>query len=212
MKKILINLSKENNMYLGISIFFVILLAFWTSKVKICIQNFSKNQAFSKIHFHVKLGFYLFGFIKIGSIRLRENGIFLFGFRFAYNKLKINKDSIKMVTQISVLEVLKSLHLKLEHLKIDLKIGCEDVMLTVFLVFAISTFLSIFGIQNRKQIKREHFHYQITPIYNRNFLDFELSSQISLKMYDFIKTVLSIQKFTKPKKQPFFLKKVPMKI
>lgn len=200
-------------MNIFISIFFALILIILTSKFKINIKYLQKDQKSLKIHFNVNLGMYLFGFIKIFGITLKEDGIHFLIFRFSYNKIKIDKESIKMVKEFSILDILKSLNLKLEQLNINLNIGCENVMLIVFTVCIISTFLSILSSKNRKQINFKNYYYKITPIYNSNELSFYTSMQISMKILNIIKTLLSTNKNTKKHKQyNFHINKSPIKI
>lgn len=196
-----------------ISIFFALILIFLVSKVKINIKHLQKYQKSLKIHFNVNLGVYLFGFIKIFGVTLKEDGIHFLFFRFPYNKIKIDKKSIKTVKEFSIIDILKSLNLKLDKFYINLNIGTENVMLTVFTVFIISTFLSIVSSKNRKQINFKNYYYKITPIYNSNEFIFYTSMQISIKILNIIKTLVSINKNTKKRKQyNFHINKSPIKI
>ena len=91
---------------------------------------------------------------------------------------------------LAILEILKILKIQLNEFKMDLKIGTEDVLLTVFSVFAVSTFLSIFFTQNRKKVNSKNYYYHVVPIYNSNELSFKLSLKLSINMIDFVKVFL----------------------
>ena len=160
-----------------ICIFFVVILVYMTSKLKINIQSLTKQENSLKIKFRVNVGIYLLGVIKVFGISFKEDGIHFLFFKISYREMKIDQ---KMVKEISVWKLLKSLHPKFEQFAFHLKIGSEDVMLTVFSVFAISTFLSMVSAQNRKQINQKNYCYEIMPIYGKNALSFQASSQISM--------------------------------
>lgn len=200
-------------MKLLIGIFFSLILAFLTSKLKVNLLYLQKEQDTFHIKFKIKVGFYLFGFVKLFGITLQENGICFLCFTFPYPKLKIDQDSIKILKDFSVVDILKSLNIKLDKLNLQLKIGSEDMILTVFSVFAISTFLSIVSAKNRKQINLRNFYYKITPMYHTNLLDFTISLKISMKIFRIIQTFCSIKRCPKQTKSyHFHVKREPMKI
>ena len=200
-------------MKLLIGIFFCLVLAFFTSKLKVNIVYLQKEKSTFHVKFKIKVGFYLFGFVKLFGITLQENGIYFLGFTLPYHDLKIEQESIKLLNNFSVVDILKSLNIKLDKLNFQLKIGSEDMILTVFSVFAISTFLSIVSAHNRKHINLKKFYYKITPIYNTNLLDFSISLKICIKIFPLLQTLFSIkQNIKQTKKYHFQVKKVAMKI
>lgn len=200
-------------MKVWIGIFVGLILAFLTSKLKMNIKYLEKNKNMLKIHFNINLGLYLFGFIKILGISFKEDGIYFLFFQFPYNKMKIDADSVKILKEFSVWNFLKSLQIKLEKFHLNLEIGTEDMMLTVFLVFALSTFLSIFSAKNKKQINSKKYYYKITPIYQTNHLSFELSSKISIRIWNLLKSLKSVNESTNDKEEHnVHGKKVPIKI
>lgn len=184
-----------------ISIFFILAILILTSKIKINMQYLNKDENSFKIRFKMKFGFYLFGFFKIIGITLTEKGIHFLFFRIAYQTLKIEKDSVKFLKEISLAKILKSLNVKLNTLNLQLKIGSEDMLVTVFLVFAISTLLSILFAKNQNHINIKNTYYKIIPVYNMNSLSFQLSTQISIKTFNIIRTWMSKNKFMKYKKE-----------
>ncbi len=200
-------------MKLLIGIFFSLILAFLTSKLKINVLYLQKEKNSFPISFKVKIGFYLFGFVKLFGIIFQEDGFHVLCFSFPYNKLKIDQDSIKILKDFSVVDFFKLLNMKLDKLNFQLKIGSEDMILTVFSVFAISTFLSILSAKNRKQINLKNFYYKITPVYHTNLLDFKISLKISIKISHIIRTLSFIKKRPKQTKDyHFHIRKVPIKI
>ena len=196
-----------------IGIFFILILAFLTLKLKINVKWIEKEKNSLKIKFNINLGLYFAGIIKILAISLKEDGVHFLCFRFPYNIVKMDKDSMKILKDFPVFKMLKSLNLKLEQLYFDLELGCEDMIFTTFSVFAISTIVSILFAQQAKQISPKKFHYQIAPVYNTNTLRFRISTKICVKISNLLKILSSLQKYRKIKKQnKISMKKVPIKI
>ncbi len=184
-----------------ICIFFVVILACLTSKLKINIQSLTKQKNSMKIRFHVNVGVYLLGFIKIFGISFQENGIQVLDFHFGYPSVKIAQESMKMFKKNSIIEILKSLKIKLDEFYFTMQIGTEDVMLTTFLVALISTFFSVLSEQNAKSINLKNYHYQIMPIYNENALSLKSSFQISLSIFCLVKAIVLVRKQKKLKQE-----------
>lgn len=200
-------------MKIWFGIFLGLILAILVSSIKINVMYLTKQKKSLKIRFNVKIGLYLFGFIKIVGISLKEDGIHFLCFTFPYNKMKIDKDSMKFLKNFSLLNILHLLNINLKKFHVDLRIGTENMMLTVFLVFAISTFLSILCAKNRKQINLEKYDYKIRPIYHQNQISFEIATIISISMCNILKTILFARRQTKKKKQDkFYASKIPIKI
>ena len=196
-----------------ISIFFVVMIGILASKFKINIVYLEKEKNSFKMRFEIRIGLYLFGVIKIFGMKFKEDGMYFLSFRFPYNKLKIDKDSMKILKDFSIIDLLKSFHLRLDKLNLNLKIGSKDMILTVFSVFAISTFLSILSAKNRSQINLKNYYYKITPIYNTNLLSFQISTKISINTYNIIQALISANQSAKNRKQyRMHIKKVPLKL
>lgn len=176
-----------------VGIFLVLCLSLITSKFKINVVSLQKERCSKKVDFDVNIGLYLLGIVKILSIHLKKEGIYFFGWSIPYKNLQMNNFKMKDLKITSILEFLKILDFKLNEFKIDLKIGTEDVLFTVFSVFAISTFLSVFFAKNRKKVNQKKCNYCIVPVYNSNELSFRISLKLSLNMVNFIK-VFFIQK------------------
>lgn len=188
-------------MKIWLGIFLGLILIMLATHLKINVMYLTKQKKSLKIHFKINFGLYLFGLIKIAGISLKEDGIHFLCFKFPYNKMKIDKDSMKVLKDFSISNLLKSLHLKLEQFHLNLKIGTEEMMLTMFFVFAISTFLSILLAKNCKPTKSKNYDYKITPVYNQNQLSFEFSSKISMKTFHVIQMLILIKQNIKKKKE-----------
>lgn len=177
-------------MKIGISIVFIVIVVLFTSRIKINIPYLNKEPNSFKIKFCINIGLYLFGFLKIFGISLKENEIAFLWFKFSYPKMKIDSTSMKKVKEIYNPKLLQTLNIKLEKFNFSLKIGCEDMIITVFSVFMISTLLSILFAQNSKQINLKNCHYEIIPIYNVNCLSFQASTRISINFFNITKAII----------------------
>lgn len=182
-------------------IFFVVILLYMTSKLKINIRSLTKQENSLKIQFRVNVGIYLLGVIKVFGISFKEDGIHFLCFHFRYPNVKIDKESMKMFKKFSIIDILKMLKIKLDKFHFNLQIGTEDIMLTVFFVCVISTMLSILSAQNAKSINLKNYDYQIAPIYNKNALSFRNSSQISFSIPRLFKTIALLKKQNKLKQE-----------
>lgn len=183
-----------------ISILLILLVMIITSKFKINVILLKQEKNLSKVDFNVKLRLYILGIIKIGGMTLKNDGIHFGRLVIPYRKVKIQDFEMRNWKEISFLDVFKILDLKFHELKINLGIGTEDVFLTIFSVFAISTLFSIFSARNSEKINRKNFYYNIVPIYNSNELRFEFSAKIEMSMICFIKTLRFINQEAKVKR------------
>lgn len=181
-------------MKIFISILVILFLIIFTSRIKVNVISSKKATKGEKIQFKVNLGIYLFGIIKIFGINFKQDGVYFLFFSMPYSKIKINKNELQILKEYSILDSAKLLDLKVNKFYLDLKIGSEEMMLTVFSVFAISTLVSIFLAKHSKGTKRKNYYYKITPMYNVDILEFEISAQVSLKLINFIKNLIATNK------------------
>ena len=189
-----------------ISVVVVFFLIIWTSKIKINIEYLNNQNNIRKIKFNINIGIYWLGLIKILGVSLKEDGMKILFFKFRYTKIKLNKAKMKNIKKDIVIEILKKL--KLEKLKLNVSLGIEDIGLTVFLTFVISTFLSILPAIKNKQINLKNYYYTVMPVYNRNTFDFDISAKFSIKLINLVK-LFTIKKETKTQD---FLKNETVKI
>ena len=187
---------------------FLIFILIITAKLLINVENLEKNQISHKIIYKIKIGIYVLGCIKIFGISLTETGIHCLGFSFKYPKISINKIKKSHLKTIFSFNYLKNLKIKFQKIQIQIGIGFENIMLTVFSVFAISTFFSILLAQNIKNINPKRTYYNVSPIYNKNAFNFKISLNLSINIFNLIKTI----KIPKKQKESFKMKQVTLKI
>lgn len=164
----------------------IFILGIIFSKIKISIEKIELNM--SKITFRVKVGFYLFGLIKIFTIECNEIGIKIFGKNIPYKKfLKVNIDKyiLEHLKKKDVIE-LEEMNVKIDSANFTLKLGTEDLFVTVFLVTLIASIIPQFV---RKQLNHKKIHYKILPEFNKNEIYYEGQVAISLKTICIISTL-----------------------
>ena len=185
-------------MKIFIYILVVFIILFFSSTFKLKIRYLEKKNFSGIINFDVNLGLYLFEVIKIVSINLKNDGIYFCFFKIPYKKFKFYKMNLKEVKNYRLKENLKNLNLKIEKMNLKINIGVEDIGVTVFAVFAISTFLSIFTIKYKNKINVNNYSYAINPIYNTNTFGVKFSIVISESFFYLLKAIIL---FKKNKKQ-----------
>ncbi len=164
-----------------------------------------KNPQSFKIDFNINVGVYVLDHIKIFGLTFKNDGIHFLCFCFPYNIIKINQDSLQILKNVSVGKRIKSLPIRLEKLHLELKVGTENILFTVFIVFLMATFLSIFSAKTCEKIHENQIYYRIIPKYHTNEFSFQITSQISLSLFQIIKTLIIAKKENNQSKK-FFVK------
>ena len=183
-------------MKIFICILVVFIFLLFSTSFKLNVKYLKKNNFSNKINFDVNLGLYLFEVIKIFSINFKNDGIYFMFLKIPYKSLKFYKMDLKKVKEYRLKENFKILNLRIEKMNLIINIGVDDIGATVFAVFVISTFLSIFPIKSR--INANNYSYAINPIYNTNTFGVEFSIIISEKIFYLVKSIFV---FKKNKKQ-----------
>ena len=183
-----------------IYIIFALILAFFTSKLKINIISLRKYKNTFKIDFNIKFELYLFGFLRITICNIKQDGIHFLFFVIPYPKMKFDKKSVEFIKDSAILDTIKGFDVRLEMLKLNANIGTANPILVSFLVCAISSYLSFFIAKYRNKINYKKVFYKINPVYNINLLEFDITGKISLKLQNFVKIIYIMQKNKKVKK------------
>lgn len=172
-------------------IFFVLF-----STVRLKIENFAisnlnrekiENKEESKTY-NVIFSLYLFNKLKWLSFNLNSNRM-----KKIYNKMQLEKIDVKKLEQdfkLEDLKELKRLEPKVSMFKLDFKLGTESPILTSFLVFFISTVISILLPYVIKRCDKDNYKYNITPLYfQKNLYEIELNCIIEVKMVHIINII-----------------------
>lgn len=180
---------------LFVIILFVISLLLIFSDVKIMLNTleYSTDSSSKTSKYKGKIGIYFLGKIKLFSKKIDSKRTQEF----------LNNNFIKeKITQISVFNkdntterykvnrnVIKHLrkNLKIEALKLQIKIDTESVLLTSYLVGIISTLIPNLLINSIKKYDSNKYEWKIIPIYNnKNFISLKINSIISIKVVHII--------------------------
>lgn len=195
-------------------IFFVLLIiGILFSKVKINIIHLEVESQMKKTNkkYAINLGLYIYGKIKIFGITFEENGIKFLWKRIKYSKFKnakiceyLKKVNIKEVEKDFKLKELKGLKPELEKLDLNLDLGFESVLLTSFMIFAISTLLSLVVKDSVKKYNPTKYRYKIIPHYrSQNTISLKLNCIIAIKSVHIMLILLNyrrrrVKKYERP--------------
>lgn len=191
-------------MIIFISIFFILYIMFFTSKLKITIKNCQKDKLNFKIKFNINIGIYVFGIVKICEISLDEKCIKILCFNIPYQKLDLKKMNMKNTDFKKIKKSFSKLNLKIDKFNFDLNIGCEEIAVVTFLTFLIS---SLFSLVLCKFGNFKNCYYKINPVYNANLLEFKLQSVISVRLINIVILAVNIRKNKSKKKMSLSMKK-----
>lgn len=171
-----------------ISLIILIGLIFFTfSTLKIDIENLSVsnyNNNKLEIEYIINLKLYLFKKIRYLKLRVDKERIAKIKFKpkLDFNKIKEFYKKLK-ARQIKFDAVV-------EKLNFELKIDTIDLYFTSFVVFILSTFLSIILSKFICKTNYKNCSYTVLPIYqNKNLIDFKLNSIIEVKMVHIISVI-----------------------
>ena len=175
-------------------IFCAIIIFIIASTLKIKIENFQISNVHRVVdgpqvpNYKVEVAFYLWGKIKWFWIRLNDKKL-----RKMYTKMQLEKFDFKQLekqVQLEDLKELKKLQPKISFLDLHLALGTEDVILTSFLVFGISTIISILLALTIKDGKKNKIKYEVKPAFmNQNMYEIKLDSIIEIKMVHIINII-----------------------
>ena len=170
------------------------LLALVASTLKVKIENFKLSNMHRVVdgpqipNYKVEIAFYLWGKIKWFWIRLNDKKL-----RKMYTKMQLEKIDIKKLEKemkLEDLKELKKLQPKISLLDLDLKLGTEDVILTSFLVFGVSTIISILLAYLIKDYRKSKIKYEVKPVFmSKNVYEIQLDSIIEIKMVHIINII-----------------------
>lgn len=179
-----------------ISLFIIIILI---SNLKISVKKFEvsneiENTDFLK-SFTVSIGIYIFNKIKIFNKDITKQELEKVKDSKKIEKLKnkfLKKETIKQRKQdIKMdIDILKKLNPTLEKIKLDLKLGTEDVVLTSFLIVIVSIIISMILSKVIKKYDEKRYKYIIIPVYNNsNSIKVTLEGIIDIKLVNIISII-----------------------
>lgn len=182
-----------------ISLFVIIILI---SNLKISVKKLEASNEIENTDilksFTVSIGIYIFGKIKIFNKDITKQDLEKAKNSKQIEKLKNKfwkKETMKEKKQdIKMdIDVLKKLNPKLEKIKLDLKLGTEDVVLTSFLIVIVSIIISMVLSKVIKKYDEKKYEYIIIPVYNnKNSIKVILEGIIDIKLVNIISIIFRL--------------------
>lgn len=155
------------------------------------LEDGHKTKLEKDIKIHLEL--YLFGLIRIVKIYINNKTLDKIKNKthFDYSKFKSLRKDRKILKDIKITEVMKRLKVEFQDTDLDLQLGTEEVMATVFAVTLISTILSIiFSNSNQKGVR-----YNVMPLYQfGNSINLHLNCIIKVKVVHIIFVIIYLIK------------------
>lgn len=183
-----------------ISIFFVLFFVILSARLKLSINYFEKEKRRSKIRFDADVQVFVLGFVRIFSIKLKDDGIRFLNFKIPYRKIFYRRIEIKNLMQNNLFESMKNINIKIEKFYLKMELGIENIILLTAFIGVLSTIISFLLSKNITKTKLNNCFYQITPIYNLNLLSFDFSMRFSISFMGIIKNRLFRKNNSKSKK------------
>lgn len=107
------------------------------------------------------------------------------------DKVMLDYKNFNILDFIKVL--LKEIKPEILKIKLNLKIGVEDIMVTTYAIPVISTLISFILKLTVKDVdlknKRRDYYYKIEPIYNKNIINLRLNCIINVKIVHIINII-----------------------
>lgn len=182
------------------------------SKVKINVKKLDfkmfRNELFEKDYL-VDIGIYLFGKIKILGISFRDNNMKFIGKNLRLENIKKSKlyknfkqSDMKDLDRKTIIKEIKNLNLRFEKLNLDLSLGTDSTLITSFLIFAVSTIISLIVKKGVSKYNPKKHRFIIKPRYeNCNLINIDLECIVSIKTINIAKIFIYINKISKDKQR-----------
>lgn len=197
---------------LSFFIFIILFLIFGLifSRVKINVKKINlkilKNEILEK-DFLVTVGVYLYGKIKIFSVSFKDENIRFMGKKLSLRNMKesafykkIIELDIKDLERKIITNNVRDLKLKFEKLNLNLTLGTESTIITSFLIFLLSTGISILIQKSARKYNPKKYNFIITPRYeNCNLISTNFESIVSFKANTLIKIFIYLNNILKEK-------------
>lgn len=161
-----------------IFLFFVIFVLIISSTVKIEINEkiIDSYKKLKELKYLISIK--LFNKIKLISFKISNDRI--------GKSSKIIKRGYRDVIRI-LKDVFRSKRIKVEKLKLNIKLGTENSALTSYTVAVISSIISIFLAKEIEEFSHDKYQYQIVPLYtDKNELKLSINCIISIKLVHII--------------------------
>ena len=196
--------------FIFIIVFFVFGLIF--SKIKIKVKKINFEMFRSKLFkndYCINAGIYLYGKIKFLSVNFENNYIKMFGRKINVRNIKMNKfyknimkTDMREIDKKEIINNFKNLNVKFEKFNLNLDLGTDSTLVTSFLIFVVSTIVSIIVKKGVTRYNPKKHSFIITPRYeNYNLIKIDLNCILSFKTLNVLKMIWKINKIAKNKQK-----------
>lgn len=152
------------------------------------LTNIKDKQKNIAKKYQIVISLYLFNKIKWISIRTNDKKIRKMNSKINLEKIDLKK--LKGDFEIEDLKQIKKLNPKISYLDLSLKIGVEDAVLTSYIIFLISTIISVILSHTIKKYEKDKYKYIILPLYiNKNVYEIKFDCIIEIKMVHIINII-----------------------
>lgn len=179
------------------------------------IHNKEKINDISFDNIEIIISIKLFKFLKLINIKINEEYIIFCGIKLKLNKLYKIESKDKLVKDIfNITKIIKEnykevdfnlVYPKLEKFNMKLNLGTENASITSFLIFIVSTFLTLILKKFIDKYDPKKYSYQIMPVYS-NLNQFSLKLNTNIK-FETINILIFLNKFINIKNNSIIDKK-----
>lgn len=187
---------------------FILALGIYFGKLKVNIKrlDFEMNgKVKSKNDYEINVGIYLFGVLRIAGFSIEEDGFRILGKKILYRNIKngkayrniVNRD-VSTFNKEVITGNIKKLNVKFDKVNLNLKLGSDSTLITSFLTFIVSTFVSFVIQKSVTKYNPNKHKFIITPMYeNRNVIRIFLELVVSLKIRNILKVLNELNNLSK---------------
>ncbi len=176
-------------------------------KIQIKIENLKYQSEPQKDNTHTNDGYQvLFCIYILSKIPIFKFKLTKAKFKKINQKTHIKEKMIKQMQTQNVIrlsekynitkdlkEIVKNIKLETYKLNLKIQLGTENVILTSFLIPAISTILTFFIYKTKNKSSEQYF--QVMPIYqSKNLINFQLEGIFQIKVIHIITTICILKK------------------
>lgn len=143
------------------------------------LKEIIKNRFFY-INYDIQFNFYMFSFIKIFSLRADNSNIKIFGKSINRNKFieKMKMENMKIDAKMSLKDIRKTFP-RLKKLKLYMKLGTEEPIVTAILTTTLNTFLVVILSELSKKSKQKEIENWEYAIIQNSFIQNSLNLILS---------------------------------
>lgn len=184
-----------------IIILMLIIIGITASTIKVEINNFEvSNLKKVKAKYKINISTFLLEKIKWISFNIDKAKIDKMIKRMHLEKIDIQK--LEKDIELQDIKEIINIRPKISSLKLNMKIGVENVILTSYIIPIICTILAVILPYATKECDRKNINYKIEPVYNnKNIYNIKLHAVLEIKVINILNALYKIYKSKKSNKQ-----------